>query len=1266
MIDKASGSLFYDPDGSGSRAAIEIAKLGAGLTHPGGFRDRVTVRLRKAGAVRSSADSEGARYIRRFVRRALRSKVVPKTDTVRRPMTRPQAQPSTRMAIGTGLALVAAAFAGVGLLGALAGSAQFASLLPGLPPIKPYTAAAVLALVGGWRALQSPSRSVAVFGYALVAIAVGFAGVTLIRHAAGLDPHMEVVVGDRAALWAGLPAQANPAIAFALFLASGSIALTRYRSERAENARQCLRLSALVVPLFAIALHVYDPMTLGVIEGFEATPLIAALSLAFLLFAVGFDRPAGSLRWQVANIGVVVVVPLAALTVHFASAERDAALAAASERLAAIGRLGAERQDAVVAQTRQMLSFLARSSATLGAARCAKELADYVGLIPGIRSLYIVDGAGAVRCASDPAIVSLRLGDRDYVREAFAKDRFTVSGLVISRLSGTPMIALAMPASSAPGAGPDLLLAAALDVGALSGPLETLGGDLARGETLLLLDRNGTVIAARPKEAAEIGANLADATLATLALANPGQAFEAADLKGEPSVFYGRRVLDGQATLIVGAPRREVTRPVDARLNTRLLLIAGILLGSLALGVLGTEIMVLSPVRRLTAYAGRLEAGDLAARPDVRASGEVAALGRALEVMATAIEDREHRLGEAEALFRGLFDHSPDAKVVVRVEPGSRFRIETWNAAATASTGLAASEVIGREPRDVFPGARGLSIEHDMKRSLDLGRVTTVEREPHIDGLPSVYEVVHVPLRGADGAVERIFLSARDISERKRVERLKSEFVSTVSHELRTPLTSIAGSLGLLAGGAAGPLGEQAKRLIQIAHSNSLRLVRLINDILDVEKIEAGRMTFDLRSVSVADLAAQAIADLRAYADGYGVDVELLPSEVGLTVYGDQDRLIQVVTNLLSNAIKFSPRGGLVTVSAFAAGEAVSIVVKDRGPGIPEAFRSQVFTKFAQADGSDSRRKGGTGLGLAICREIVERHAGALTYRTAVGEGTEFEVQLPRHVTRRPPLASTSAPVAPRPKVLICEDDALIAAILAEQMRDAGFESVTAGTVRAALKAVQADDFVAALVDLNLPDGDGLGLIRDLRRTPKGASLPVVVVSADADTTRHAPGADRLDVAAWMRKPVDASRLAAIVLQRARAPANRPRILHVEDDVDLCNVVSAALASLGDVVSVTSVAAALREIEAGNYELAILDVALEDGSGLDVLKALKRAEPRPVPAIIFSARDAERGVGAITITKSRKSLSRLAEAVKDILDQRDAARSSQTEARQAG
>jgi signal transduction histidine kinase len=235
----------------------------------------------------------------------------------------------------------------------------------------------------------------------------------------------------------------------------------------------------------------------------------------------------------------------------------------------------------------------------------------------------------------------------------------------------------------------------------------------------------------------------------------------------------------------------------------------------------------------------------------------------------------------------------------------------------------------------------------------------------------------------------------RYAAERKRLERLKDEFVSTVSHELRTPLTSIYASLGLLMGKAAGILPEPARRLLEIAYTNSQRLVRLINDILDIEKLESGHVIFDLRRIEVRPLVEKTIEDMRGFAEGHNVRIRIDDSSAIAAVRADADRLAQVVTNLLSNAVKFSPPDTEVVVTIEKDSDFVRILVRDHGLGISTGFKSRVFERFAQADATSSRRKGGTGLGLSIVKQIVERLGGEVGFDDATGGGTTFHVGLP-------------------------------------------------------------------------------------------------------------------------------------------------------------------------------------------------------------------------------------------------------------------------------
>lgn len=236
-----------------------------------------------------------------------------------------------------------------------------------------------------------------------------------------------------------------------------------------------------------------------------------------------------------------------------------------------------------------------------------------------------------------------------------------------------------------------------------------------------------------------------------------------------------------------------------------------------------------------------------------------------------------------------------------------------------------------------------------------------------------------------------------DISERKAVERMKDEFISTVSHELRTPLTGIYGSLSLLVSGMAGELPEDVRQLLVLSHQSTERLIRLINDVLDVEKIASNSMQYHRVAQPLRPLVEQAIAATQAFADPYQVRLVLDAQASADWVKVDADRMVQVVVNLLSNAAKFSPSGGAVVevrIAPWQGGVRLSVV--DHGVGIPEAFRSRIFERFAQVDASDRRQKGGTGLGLSICRSIVEAHQGRIGFEATPGGGTTFHVDLPR------------------------------------------------------------------------------------------------------------------------------------------------------------------------------------------------------------------------------------------------------------------------------
>lgn len=371
----------------------------------------------------------------------------------------------------------------------------------------------------------------------------------------------------------------------------------------------------------------------------------------------------------------------------------------------------------------------------------------------------------------------------------------------------------------------------------------------------------------------------------------------------------------------------------------------------------------------------------------------------------------------------------------------------------------------------------------------------------------------------------------RDISKRKEIERMKDEFVSTVSHELRTPLTSIQGSLGLIAHGVMGPMPAGAKPLVDIAYKNCSRLVLLINDILDSEKIAAGKMVFAFKEQEIMPLLEHAVESNRAYAAQYSVRLEVAGTVAGAKVDIDHDRLIQVLTNLLSNAAKFSPKGEVVTVSASRVGPRIRISVVDRGPGIPPEFRDRIFQKFSQADSSDRRAKGGTGLGLSISKAIVERHGGTLSFESETGRGSTFSVEIPERI----PLAAAGPESTGRRLALVCDDEPNVSEIIRVILEREGFQVSFAASLAEARAALRLQPADLLALDFILPDGNGIDFLRELRVDPALKPLPVILISPLANSARDL-AAGELDPIEFLEKPIDLQALA----EAARAALKRP------------------------------------------------------------------------------------------------------------------------------
>ena len=504
----------------------------------------------------------------------------------------------------------------------------------------------------------------------------------------------------------------------------------------------------------------------------------------------------------------------------------------------------------------------------------------------------------------------------------------------------------------------------------------------------------------------------------------------------------------------------------------------------------------------------------------------------------------------------------------------------------------------------------------------------------------------------------RHLLVVTDITLRREAERMKDEFVATVSHELRTPLTSVSGSLGLLAAGAGGPLNEGGQRLLDIARKNSDRLVRLINDLLDMGKIEAGQLDFVFSDVLLTNALRAAADENRPYAERLGVSLELLLPDLAdrVNVRADSHRLHQVLSNLLSNAAKFSPLGGRVLLTFELRPEGVArITVTDEGPGVPEAFRGRLFQRFAQADSTSKRRQEGTGLGLAIARVIVERHGGQIGFHEGPhGTGSVFHVDLPLQT------AQASLPV------LLCASAEAGTVGVQRALRDAelGMERVV--TVAAALHRLRRiPPPRAVLLDTRMLHEGGLELIEALRtrKDLRGVRL-LMLTLADKEAGDPLPAAvgGLLHLADWIagqdaREALPMRLRASInAVPNGVLSGERPRILHVEDDPDLRQLVALSLGEGVETVPAPDLATARDLLGAtdARFDLVILDIELPDGSGFELLPLLRLPDGMGAKVVIYSAHQldaaATRGLEAV-LAKSRVTIADLARTVHRLVHQ---------------
>jgi PAS domain S-box-containing protein len=505
----------------------------------------------------------------------------------------------------------------------------------------------------------------------------------------------------------------------------------------------------------------------------------------------------------------------------------------------------------------------------------------------------------------------------------------------------------------------------------------------------------------------------------------------------------------------------------------------------------------------------------------------------------------------------------------------------------------------------------------------------------------------------------RYVIIIRDISERKRTEQLKNEFVSIVSHELRTPLTCIRGSLGLIQGGTVGDFSEKAMKLLDIANNNCERLLLLINDILDIEKIEAGKIDLHLESVDVSSLVGEAINANKMYGEKFGVKVKLIKSLPDVKINVDPDRVIQVLTNLISNAVKFSPEGEQVSLEIDKIDNNVRVSISDKGSGIPKEFQSRIFQKFSQADSKDTRKIGGTGLGLTICKKIIEKLNGTIWYKSILNQGSTFYFELPISEDTEQPekkkIQEESSIITTQRinKLLICEDKYEHADYVRTLLKNSGFDVDVVDTVKQARKLLAKHDYKALLLDIILPDQDGISFIRELRSLEQTSALPIIVISVIAQTGRLLFDGDAINVIDWLDKPVDFNKLLYSVKQLKQKTQIKPHILHVENDQETQFAVTNLLKDYANVTTTGSIDETRRLLFQYNFDLIILDLILLDGNGVELLPFFAKYS---IPIIVYSASELDSKYSTYVhhvLVKSRTSSEKLLSSINNILQSTD-------------
>jgi DNA-binding response OmpR family regulator/signal transduction histidine kinase len=479
------------------------------------------------------------------------------------------------------------------------------------------------------------------------------------------------------------------------------------------------------------------------------------------------------------------------------------------------------------------------------------------------------------------------------------------------------------------------------------------------------------------------------------------------------------------------------------------------------------------------------------------------------------------------------------------------------------------------------------------------------------------------PVADARGQLHGVVVVLRDVTEQKQLQDRKDEFVSVISHELRTPLTSISGALDLVLNFIGGEINEKQQRYLELAKESTDKLNAIVDDLLDLTKLERGRMKMSFEVVDFAHLVATAAEKYGPSILRKNVRLELQLCATPVRVLADPNRIHQVLNNLLTNSVKFTPDGGTIRIEVSETSDApgfASLTIWNNGEPIAEADLERIFDKFEQARSARSRNVHGTGLGLAICRSIAEAHGGRI-WAEPQALGARFVMVLPMQPPREllegeAPAESKNAHAFPRPRILVIDDEPSILWVIKAMLLSRDYQVLLAQSAEDGLLLARRHRPEAIILDLRLPDVDGFRLAEILRHDPDTCHASLCFISGldeRAEAFRHGAGA-------FLLKPLQADKLFATVesLLRGRSGGQRAKVLLVDDDASIRAVCDEVLSNLGfEVVTAGNLAEARQHVHENRPDLLLLDVQLPDGDGLSFLETLKAERASSLLPVIF-------------------------------------------------